>query len=91
MTGVLERRLNTVIDFAIDHVLSCPLCIQKGFVCEICSSRKVIYPFHVDTTDRCKKCFSVYHTECFKNKECPKCVRKAKKEEMQREAEYVFK
>jgi len=91
VTGTLERRLNTVIDFAIDHVLSCPLCIQKGFVCEICGSRKVIYPFHVDIADRCKKCFAVYHTECFKSGECPKCLRRFKKEALAREAEFVFK
>lgn len=52
MTGAMERRLNTVIDFAIDHVLSCVLCIQKGFVCELCNSRQVIYPFQVETTHR---------------------------------------
>lgn len=57
-SGVLERRLNTVISFAVDHVTSCVLCIQKGFVCEICNSPKVIYPFQIDITYRVRPRFT---------------------------------
>ncbi|KAI6184093.1 RUN domain-containing protein [Aphelenchoides bicaudatus] len=90
-TGALERRLKTVIEFAVSHVVSCGLCVQKGFVCELCTSRQVIYPFQVETTHRCKKCFSVFHQQCIKDKQCPKCERKAKKESITKEAEFMFK
>ncbi|KAI6188316.1 RUN domain containing protein [Aphelenchoides besseyi] len=77
ISGVLERRLNTVIDFALGHVLHCPLCLQKGFVCEICKSRKVLYPFQTEIAHRCTDCWSVYHIDCFKQQdECPKCKRR---------------
>ncbi|CAD5211006.1 unnamed protein product [Bursaphelenchus okinawaensis] len=79
-TGVLERRLNTVINFAVEHVASCVLCIQKGFICEICNSRKVVYSFQTDVTYRCKKCFSVYHKTCMEGKECPRCLRQRRNE-----------
>ncbi|KAH7727338.1 RUN domain containing protein [Aphelenchoides avenae] len=79
ISGVLERRLNSVINFAINHVHSCALCLQKGFICELCSSKRVIYPFQIDIVFRCKKCFSVYHRKCMESsKDCPKCVRRAK-------------
>ncbi|CAD5215331.1 unnamed protein product [Bursaphelenchus xylophilus] len=86
-TGVLERRLNTVINFAVEHVASCVLCIQKGFICEICNSRKVIYSFQTETTFRCKKCFSVYHKTCMEGKECPRCLRQKKNEQRLRQME----
>uniref|UniRef100_A0A914DBQ9 Rubicon Homology domain-containing protein n=1 Tax=Acrobeloides nanus TaxID=290746 RepID=A0A914DBQ9_9BILA len=77
-TGVLERRLNMVITSAIAHINSCALCLQKGFICEICSSKKVIYPFQMDIAFRCTKCFAVFHIKCIEKQECPKCLRRAK-------------
>ncbi|KAI6242775.1 RUN domain protein [Aphelenchoides fujianensis] len=74
-TGVLERRLN--IDFALSHVASCPLCLQKGFICELCKSNKLLYPFQIEIAHRCPDCFAVYHQKCMKESgECPKCKRR---------------
>ncbi|TMS35015.1 hypothetical protein L596_002498 [Steinernema carpocapsae] len=76
-SGVLERHLNSLISFAVGHVHNCALCRQKGFICELCPSKQVIYPFQVETTSRCDKCFSVYHKKCFrKEPRCPKCARR---------------
>uniref|UniRef100_A0A914X450 Rubicon Homology domain-containing protein n=1 Tax=Plectus sambesii TaxID=2011161 RepID=A0A914X450_9BILA len=75
-TGVLEKHLLSVIAYAMKHVEQCRLCVQKGFICEICTHKQIIYPFQVETTFRCTKCFSVYHQGCIKNRPCPKCLRK---------------
>uniref|UniRef100_A0AC35FRA6 RUN domain-containing protein n=1 Tax=Panagrolaimus sp. PS1159 TaxID=55785 RepID=A0AC35FRA6_9BILA len=78
ITGVLERRLNNIIKFAISHIESCNLCLQKGFICEICNAKKILYPFQTDIADRCSECGAVYHIKCFKNVDCPKCIRRSK-------------
>ena len=50
--GNLAHFLKRVIVFAAKHVQQCALCSQKGFICEICDSEKVIYPFDVELTVR---------------------------------------
>ena len=50
--GNLPQFLKRVIVFAAKHVQQCALCSQKGFICEICNSEKVIYPFDVELTVR---------------------------------------
>lgn len=47
---VLADQLRKVVGFGRQHILECPLCSQKGFICEICQSNKVLYPFDIDTT-----------------------------------------
>lgn len=32
--------------------MGCWLCSQKGFVCEVCTKAKVLYPFDVESTYR---------------------------------------
>ncbi|OAD56595.1 Pleckstrin homology domain-containing family M member 3 [Eufriesea mexicana] len=46
-TGLLAQRLQKVVEFARNHVMSCWLCSQKGFICEICENPKVIYKKNV--------------------------------------------
>lgn len=46
--GVLAKHLDEAVQFGRKHILSCILCSQKGFICEICSSQKVLYPFDTD-------------------------------------------
>ncbi|VDM41731.1 unnamed protein product [Toxocara canis] len=76
LSGQLERHLQSIINYAVEHIRRCLLCAQKGFVCEICACPRVIYPFQVETTFRCSKCYSVYHKECIGEKRCPKCLRR---------------
>lgn len=47
---VLADQLRKVVSFGRQHILECSLCSQKGFICEICQSNKVLYPFDIDTT-----------------------------------------
>ncbi|CAJ0955876.1 unnamed protein product, partial [Mesorhabditis belari] len=76
-SGALELHLQNLLKFATNHVFTCLLCRQKGFICELCTKDDVIYPFQ-NETQRCTKCFSVYHDECFQTQKekCPKCVRR---------------
>uniref|UniRef100_A0A915AFS7 RUN domain-containing protein n=1 Tax=Parascaris univalens TaxID=6257 RepID=A0A915AFS7_PARUN len=76
LSGQLERHLQSIIVYTVEHIRRCVLCAQKGFVCEICASPRVIYPFQVETTFRCSECYSVYHKECIGEKRCPKCLRR---------------
>lgn len=50
--GTLAQQLQKVVEFARSHVLSCWLCSQKGFICELCSNPKAIYPFDTGSTYR---------------------------------------
>ncbi|CAD6192559.1 unnamed protein product [Caenorhabditis auriculariae] len=76
--GNLCKRLTALLKHSINHVMSCTLCRQKGFVCELCSLNDVIYPFDTEQTQRCSACYSVFHKKCWQaSEECPKCVRKA--------------
>ena len=49
-TGQLAKTLSVTVKFASKHVYECGLCSQKGFICEICSNPKVIYPFETSST-----------------------------------------
>ncbi|CAL1536447.1 unnamed protein product [Lymnaea stagnalis] len=75
-SGTLQKLVKELVKFGSSHVYECALCSQKGFVCEICRNPKVIYPFEVETTLRCKTCKAVYHKTCMtESLPCPKCER----------------
>ncbi|KAE9416859.1 hypothetical protein Angca_006553, partial [Angiostrongylus cantonensis] len=85
-SGLLEKQITGFLAHAIDHIMHCFLCRQKGFVCEVCEARGVIYPFQTETTYKCSHCSSVFHATCVNRAEdCPKCIRRAKYE-IQQEA-----
>lgn len=76
LSGSLLNLLHRAVNFAHNHVISCWLCSQKGFICEICSNPKVIYPFDIEHTFRCSTCNSVFHSHCLNSQQpCPKCER----------------
>ncbi|KFW80588.1 Pleckstrin homology domain-containing family M member 1, partial [Manacus vitellinus] len=50
--GVFETFLQSLLQFASHHVYSCDLCTQRGFICQICNSSDIIFPFEFDTTTR---------------------------------------
>lgn len=52
---VLADQLRKVVTFGRQHILECALCSQKGFICEICQSNKVLYPFDIETTYKVNK------------------------------------
>ncbi|XP_046405631.1 uncharacterized protein LOC124170748 isoform X2 [Ischnura elegans] len=82
-TGALAHFLQQVVTFARNHVLSCWLCSQKAFICEMCKNPKVIYPFDTDSTYRCGHCNAVFHSSCLdSSRPCPKCDRRKRREDI---------
>lgn len=74
--GTLQRLIKDLVRFSSQHVYSCALCSQKGYVCEICRNSRIIYAFEVDSTVRCERCKAVYHKTCMtESLPCPKCER----------------
>lgn len=79
--GQLEKMFKSVVEWSRAHILTCPLCSQKGFICEICNDSTIIYPFDVDSTFQCDSCKALYHLLCFSSAEpCKKCERKKQRE-----------
>lgn len=80
--NVLSQLLQRTVSFGEHHIMNCSLCSVKGFICEVCTSPKVLYPFHIDTTFRCQTCGAVFHASCLNDLQpCPKCERKRKRED----------
>ncbi|XP_054032601.1 pleckstrin homology domain-containing family M member 1 [Dryobates pubescens] len=75
--GAFESFLHSLLQFASHHVYSCDLCTQRGFICQICNSSDIIFPFEFDTTTRCSECKTVFHRECqARARSCPRCERR---------------
>ncbi|KAM9215146.1 LOW QUALITY PROTEIN: pleckstrin homology domain-containing family M member 1 [Leptosomus discolor] len=75
--GVFETFLQSLLQFASHHVYSCDLCTQRGFICQICNSSDIIFPFEFDSTTRCSECKTVFHRDCQASaKSCPRCERR---------------
>ncbi|CAF0939960.1 unnamed protein product [Rotaria sordida] len=77
-SGDLIKVLEPMVINLREHVLTCPLCYAKGFICEICMNDKdIIFPFDLDITSVCPVCQSCFHFQCHENRQyhCPKCQR----------------
>ncbi|XP_039279573.1 run domain Beclin-1-interacting and cysteine-rich domain-containing protein isoform X2 [Nilaparvata lugens] len=75
-SGELGERLKELVSNATAHVKSCQLCQVRGFVCEVCRSQEVIYPWELERVVRCMKCGSCFHSNCYSPKlDCPRCLR----------------
>ncbi|XP_053516350.1 pleckstrin homology domain-containing family M member 1 isoform X3 [Artibeus jamaicensis] len=80
--GTYEGFLKALIESASQHVYHCDLCTQRGFICQICHHRDIIFPFEFDTTVRCGECKTVFHQTCQAVvKGCPRCARRRKYQE----------
>ncbi|XP_071382760.1 protein associated with UVRAG as autophagy enhancer [Centroberyx affinis] len=73
--GQLVPLARAVLLSATEHVRSCELCLARGFICEFCRKRDVIFPFQSDICKRCAVCKACFHKTCFMEKKCPKCQR----------------
>ncbi|XP_062311513.1 protein associated with UVRAG as autophagy enhancer isoform X1 [Osmerus eperlanus] len=73
--GHLLPLAKEVLRSASAHVGSCQLCLAKGFICEFCKQKDVIFPFQRGICTRCQVCKSCFHNSCFRDEECPKCLR----------------
>ncbi|XP_067825166.1 pleckstrin homology domain-containing family M member 1 isoform X2 [Heptranchias perlo] len=54
--GVFEAFLQHVIQYATNHVYMCDLCTQRGFICQLCNSNDIIFPFEFESTTRAFTC-----------------------------------
>ena len=77
-SGELTKYLQEKVKLFSNHIKKCILCTAKGFVCEICDEKEIIFSFD-EGCSRCDDCQSVFHRECWKSvPSCPKCARKRK-------------
>eukprot|EP00730_Choanoeca_flexa_P016276 TRINITY_DN7658_c0_g1_i1.p1 TRINITY_DN7658_c0_g1~~TRINITY_DN7658_c0_g1_i1.p1 ORF type:complete len:598 (+),score=113.63 TRINITY_DN7658_c0_g1_i1:110-1903(+) len=90
-SGVLVRNLDQMVKDGIAHVLACPLCMAKGYVCELCNDEQdILFGFQIKRVTKCEECSNVYHRKCFaKYNQCPRCERrkrfKARAQQQQQE------
>ncbi|CAJ1078882.1 protein associated with UVRAG as autophagy enhancer [Xyrichtys novacula] len=73
--GQLVSQARAVLNTCVSHVENCQLCLARGFICEFCRDRDVIFPFQTEICSRCQVCRSCFHKHCFEEKKCPKCAR----------------
>ncbi|KAM4730658.1 uncharacterized protein rubcnl [Anableps anableps] len=73
--GQLVAQARAVLNSAMEHVKNCELCMGRGFICEFCRVKDIIFPFQKDKCKRCAVCKACFHIECFMGKRCPKCTR----------------
>ncbi|XP_047465534.1 pleckstrin homology domain-containing family M member 1 [Mugil cephalus] len=77
--GQYTNYLLSLVTHASNHVFRCDLCTQRGFICQMCHSGDIIFPFQFDSTTRCKDCKAVFHLACKAAKSsCPRCERMKK-------------
>ncbi|XP_067139391.1 differentially expressed in FDCP 8 homolog isoform X2 [Centruroides vittatus] len=79
-SGYLLKYLHKIQDRFIQHITKeCQGCRGKGFICELCKSDNIVFPFESHSTS-CPKCSAVFHKECFYKRmgHCPRCARRTK-------------
>lgn len=86
--GDLIQRLQELVKDGLSHVDDCQLCPARGFVCELCPSKEVIFPWFINKVSRCSKCGSCFHIQCFKAKFCPRCARVGARRQSQIENDF---
>merc|ERR1739848_281783 len=75
--NMLDKMLKNALDIAEDHVFNCSLCCAQGFICSVCNSDQVIFPFQLEYVVKCSHCRSLMHASCsVADKECTVCQRK---------------
>ncbi|KAL0101612.1 hypothetical protein PUN28_019030 [Cardiocondyla obscurior] len=76
--GVLLVKLQELIEICYAHIADCELCQGRGFVCELCCSKDVIFSWDLSKVIQCEKCGACFHIDCKQNSdklECRRCKR----------------
>ncbi|KAF4109101.1 protein associated with UVRAG as autophagy enhancer isoform X2 [Onychostoma macrolepis] len=81
--GQLCTIAKALMQSAVAHIDICELCQAKGFICEFCHRKEVLFPFQRDTCTRCQDCRACFHISCFRDETCPKCARLQKRKKLQ--------
>uniref|UniRef100_A0A1V1FQN1 Putative cysteine-rich protein 5 n=1 Tax=Reticulitermes speratus TaxID=60591 RepID=A0A1V1FQN1_9NEOP len=74
-SGEVATRLREIVNSSSQHVAGCQLCQARGFVCELCRSKEVIFPWQLGKVARCSTCGACFHTACWTPSPCPRCTR----------------
>uniref|UniRef100_A0A8D8VS84 Run domain Beclin-1-interacting and cysteine-rich domain-containing protein n=1 Tax=Cacopsylla melanoneura TaxID=428564 RepID=A0A8D8VS84_9HEMI len=76
-TGALYLKLKDLVSACSSHVTQCQLCLARGFICELCQSEEVIFPWQLSSVHRCTQCGACYHSKCYHSTgtPCMRCVR----------------
>jgi len=79
-SGELVKILEHLIEQIDLHIHKCATCCAKGFICDICDNKEVLFSFEFEKIGRCAKCGAVFHKNCWETLracggECPVCVR----------------
>ncbi|XP_063236877.1 run domain Beclin-1-interacting and cysteine-rich domain-containing protein isoform X2 [Bacillus rossius redtenbacheri] len=74
-SGELLARLRDLTATCLEHVARCQLCQARGFVCELCPSKEVIFPWQLGKVSRCVSCGACFHAACSGAAPCPRCAR----------------
>ncbi|KAA0189345.1 hypothetical protein FBUS_05442, partial [Fasciolopsis buskii] len=81
--GQLDRELRQTLQPIVDHLSTCARCRAQGFVCEICHSGQILFPFGQVNTVSCPVCMACFHRSCLRNpkpENCPRCLRRAQRQ-----------
>ncbi|OAD58627.1 Run domain Beclin-1 interacting and cystein-rich containing protein, partial [Eufriesea mexicana] len=76
--GILPMRLQELVEMCNMHIMGCELCQAKGFICELCYSEDVIFPWELSKVSRCEMCGACFHKKCkqnFSKADCRRCIR----------------
>ncbi|XP_048241861.1 differentially expressed in FDCP 8 homolog A-like isoform X4 [Haliotis rufescens] len=76
-TDTLLSELAQVHSAWAQHIKTdCELCQARGFFCEMCEEKEVLFPFD-NIAVVCSQCSNVIHRHCFdKQGQCPRCQRR---------------
>ena len=81
--GTLLPLLDTIYGKLVAHIMKCDGCTGRAFICEICYSKELLFPFEFEKIGRCLDCGRVFHKKCYEllrasQGNCPVCVRSQK-------------
>ncbi|KAI5735985.1 hypothetical protein M8J77_025095 [Diaphorina citri] len=79
-SGTVVTFLESVLNTFRQHIKQdCKVCFGRGYLCELCIGKVVIFPFD-ENVHVCPVCQTVYHKHCWLHKNvCTKCERINKK------------
>ncbi|CAH8452654.1 unnamed protein product [Schistosoma margrebowiei] len=82
--GKLSITLRALLLPLVEHISICKRCLACGFICEICKSGQILFPFGQVNTAICSGCSACFHRACLHSpnpETCPRCIRRAVKRE----------